>query len=1293
MRLRVLACVLSVLAGTVLWAAPLVVFPLERTAYFIGETVPLGFSGVAADVPLQLDAVNGDGRVALFHGKPGALWLHTDALAPGDYTLELNGTPTGQRFTLTSVLRKSAGSMQDEATPRAAWSSDLTAQTLRDSGLTACVELGASDMGRAGYLDAMARTGALLLVNPDTRPTSFFPVGPNPAERDGMSQRMILTAQANGRYPNFGGFLYGWDTTGHAVGGKRGLLIYWGWGDKTDALRHYIDRDDAGKLAEFTRRTGLPPVTMAEYIAYLVSIGHPEMAPAIDLPTKRWLEEIAKYAKPMPTAERTAFETRLDAWSRYLMGLYGETYATFGANLRAVDPSLRHTASVQIDHAPTLAGQYFPAAYAALDLQYQTTWNDQVGGPDYAYQWLFTSALLEMGRGEKPTWISNAMAPVHGCADVPGKLTRVAAHDLAFGGAGVGFALEGFSNLLGGMNYGQSGWENIKGKIGEADVRAARDFLDRFAALAVNGHGDHGVGILFSRTQLGRQYLAMGFGTPEYQALVALTRLGYTPCFVSEEDLLAGRAASLPALVVIGQTVPPPAPVLAALAAFTRGGGRLLVDGGTTVTLPGAAPLGYTFPTNIPGKPHSWSAPNMVGNDNDAILYARWHPALAAAFSKALGGTGHALLASEQGAATQVSLLQIDGGRDAKYVVAVNDSFQHTQADWVQLSEKLAPPIALCEPKAHTALYDCTDEKALSFNLTYPANPNMPTVDCDLTHSTARVYAVLTRPLAKIDLSAAQTVAPGKPLALRVAFLDAAGQPLAGVIPFHLAVRRPDGALYTELYRATDRTGAFTLALPLPANVPAGTWAVAVRCQLTGEEASLPITVTATKAPAFTEALTDRVVVREPAAIDAVLAKGATVVLPLFDSPRAAELRAVADDLQAALAKRGVTVEIRDKPVVGTYTLAYELTDAQAAENARIDAGGEIGRISRLTVNGNDWYSALSGYRCGKPLLLLELAGLQDARGAAVVTNPLATALGTAGVLWPQASAAYPGAGRAVVQGVPWAFAPRVTAVVVQAMDVDGLRAAIPALTALPADRLTPGIQASRAALWREFHVGGAPEGPRVGKLTAHGLTVNPAAQPFAIAFPTGLPPTPAQVTALPPVVHAATAIPATFKQTQYVLYQRDGDGYIETATVGFLMPDLRFSDAVAVEIDVPTAGITHVVADGQFRYNEHKPMWQAQWEDILNLRDTLIPKERRPLHFDVYLDGKPAGTLTPTATAEKDVQLELRNPSGGAPRTAREEVVLQLAGDVTLPAGRHELRCVPQNVVDGHLDKVTVGK
>jgi len=170
----------------------------------------------------------------------------------------------------------------------------------------------------------MRTAGALLLVNPETRPTSFCPAHVDPVELDGLTQRMLLTAQANGRYPNFGGFCMGFDPCGFKVGGRRMLLIYWQWGNNTEPLRHYLQREDALLTAEFKKRTGYEWVTPEEYITYLLAIRRPDFAPIIDLPTKRWLEETAAQMPSLPPPQLAAFEQRLDAWSDFLMHRYQE---------------------------------------------------------------------------------------------------------------------------------------------------------------------------------------------------------------------------------------------------------------------------------------------------------------------------------------------------------------------------------------------------------------------------------------------------------------------------------------------------------------------------------------------------------------------------------------------------------------------------------------------------------------------------------------------------------------------------------------------------------------------------------------------------------------------------------------------------------------------------------------------------------------------------------------------------------------------------------------------------------
>jgi hypothetical protein len=819
----------------------------------------------------------------------------------------------------------------------------------------------------------------------------------------------------------------------------------------------------------------------------------------------------------------------------------------------------------------------------------------------------------------------------------------------------------------------ETNWSGIKGKAGEADVVAGRDFLDRFAALAVEARGDHGVGILWSKTQYGRQHAVMGFGNASYNALVTLTRLGYTPRFVTEDQIATGRAGDVAALVVIGQTFALPEKVNAGLSAFTAKGGRILVDGSTTVAIPSAEKLPRDFPFTVPGKPHSWTAPNMIGNENETILFEREYPALAKAFSVALGDTGHAWLKSDRGADSRISLMQIDGGRDASYVVAVNDSWVATQADWHQVKETLAPVAgAAGKPAKAGVLYDCTAEKPLG---------ELKPFECDLSQTTARVFAALPRAIKGVALSATQSVKAGNDLAVAVEFQDAEGQRLMGVLPFHLTIRRPDGTAHTELYRSTTKEGTFSLTVPIAANDPLGKWLVEARSQLTGELATLPVEVGAAAPADFVAALAEPAVVRNREAVEAMLAQGTTVVLPVFDPA----LATVAQQVKVTLAARGVSVEIRQNPPTGTYTIAYDLSEAQKQENARIDAGEIIGKIKRETVNQNDWASGLSGWRCGKPLVLLELVAAKDA-------NPLAQSLTKAGMLWPQVSATYPGAGRAVVQAVPWAFAPRATTLVIQATDVEGLLAGAKGLAKLPDDRLMPAIAETKSALWRQFHIGGKPASATASGLTAQGLAARQAPQPFQMAFPGEKPLAADQVKHPVAAVKPVHPVPGVFLPKQWVLHYKVGDAYVETATADVLVPDLRFSEAVGLIGDVKAAGKKKIVATGVFRYSDRKPCWQAQWEDILALREKLVPSERKPMEFEVYVGGKRVGRLAPTKTEQKEVPLELASPSAGLkPRTVVEELVTELSGEIDLPAGRQEVLLIHRNIVDGKLEKITV--
>ena len=239
-----------------------------------------------------------------------------------------------------------------------------------------------------------------------------------------------------------------------------------------------------------------------------------------------------------------------------------------------------------------------------------------------------------------------------------------------------------------------------------------------------------------------------------------------------------------------------------------------------------------------------------------------------------------------------MTLLQIDGGPDAAYVLAVNDSFVSNQADWRVIREEVSPTVQ-SDPRF---LYDLTEEKPLG---------KLRPVRCDLENTTVRVYGILTAELTAIDVRCRQKLESGQRLPVSVSFQARDGRRLAGV----------------------------------------------------------------------------------------------------------------AEQIKTQLAAQGVTVEILTKPEMAPYSLAYEVTPEQKAENDRVEKGEVIGRVKRLTSNGNDWFGGSTGYCFARPLILLDVAG---AKG-----NELAQSLESKGMLWPEVGPAFPGPGRAVVQCVSWAFGPR----------------------------------------------------------------------------------------------------------------------------------------------------------------------------------------------------------------------------------------------------------------------------
>ncbi len=947
----------------------------------------------------------------VYAGKPTALVLDTSMLAPGEYEFHVDGVVAGS-ITLVSPIRRSAAAITIENkagqqdVPVVPFQDGVYARgkptrlTLReDAGVNVMFDRVAGEKAIDPGLEALTATGAVAFIHADTQGAASDQPGvtgteaPGIASGAGFRQRLALIAQANDRYPAFGGFCYG--------------------AAPTPSLPGHVQRSRQALMELFKARTGLEPNSTSDPLRY--------------------------------------------AWNQFLMGMYEEEHHGYAQVLMQIDPTLRNTASIDFNRSGIHGPPYEPSANRGLDFRYLATSNDQPSPleipeipetpetperPDYIYQGFMGAALLNMGHGDAPIWVEHNLAGARAGGGMAGQVLREAARNLALGVSGLGVA--------------------ARSDADESDP--GRDFLNRFAVLTVAGWGDHGVGILYSQTQLAHQETITGFGSAYYRLFVTLTRLGYTPRFITEEEISHRGITGVSALIMAAQTFAPPPTVMDAMRKFIDGGGLVLTDRSTTFDVTGmrridaALQLGQSASDLDHDKVPSVSAAASVA------MQTRMHAELAGPLVAALGRVGRAAFIPAAtvdpatAAQSDVTVEQINGGPDARYLVAVNDSHVHGSMGWGPVRGTLVPPRSISDD---SELYDATEETALG-----PVGP----FGCDLTKTTARVYALLAHTIGPLDIAATQSLRAGQIMTVRVRSYDAKGWRLRGVVPFQLFIVQPDGHAALELYRGTDVDGDFTLVWQIPINAPAGTWRVRARCQLDGRMTELPVEMSvARRIDPLAVALEPGPVVRQAEAILALLTRpDLHLVLPVFDSPQFGTLMLAATRVKNVLADRGVKVDILPKPALSDYWLGNKPTEAQLARNRMIDGGHGMGRIRSVAGAGDDHFSSLGGYRVGCDVILLDLAGAESG-------NPMVRQLEDQGMLWPKVSDAFPGEGRAVVQVVQRAFDPQHDAIVIQAAGLKGLLTAERALIKPPEDWLTSSLGEARTQLLTQLHVGGAP--------------------------------------------------------------------------------------------------------------------------------------------------------------------------------------------------------------------------
>lgn len=188
------------------------------------------------------------------------------------------------------------------------------------------------------------------------------------------------------------------------------------------------------------------------------------------------------------------------------------------------------------------------------------------------------------------------------------------------------------------------------------------------------------------------------------------------------------------------------------------------------------------------------------------------------------------------GARSKLASVEIDGGRDVKYVIVYARELPASSRPGIRESVTYRRDVAGTD-----VIYDLTGEF-----LQGKARP----FACDLRTLPLRVFAVLPFQVERLKMSAQQR-AVARPrserqhegriahLKLRVQFLDGADEPMEGRFPIGLGLRRRDDEVSCGRYTTTDNLEPFTLAFPVAS--ADRDLRVVVRSLMTGDELTLPI--------------------------------------------------------------------------------------------------------------------------------------------------------------------------------------------------------------------------------------------------------------------------------------------------------------------------------------------------------------------------------------------------------------------------------------------------------------------
>ena len=641
------------------------------------------------------------------------------------------------------------------------------------------------------------------------------------------------------------------------------LFGYIEGGVPTDA--HAADRNRV--LAERVKAAGCPPLGQTQ---------------------REWLAAHKTAADPKDRAEVLRLtEQAVANWrTTHELG-WGRHNAIYNAAVREVRPG---TACTLFENAGHNENKRVRAMFRDMDAQCYESYTDFGDWP------MSAAFVVDWSRGQspgQPVWLTTCWG-----TSSEGKMKSLF-HAFARGMAGGGVPMEGNFDLA----------ELTRRGTG---IR----FLGQYGAVAARAVPDRRVAILARTAGLVFVDRAMWNA---HAAYYHLTRLGYPPVILSDEDMTGpGVPEYVKVLVLVKEQLPWEPALRDAIGAFLRRGGKVVSVGDCAEPIEGAIAVAGSLKNLWEVKGFHPDAHGEMWRE----FSATWQTALGAA----MGQTGLAARATtdpDRGLA-----LTLDAG-PVRYVVVLADAKgTHSNA----FEPGAALPLSL--EGTGWSVRDLVRQETL------PAKTNggRTETSVELLTEPAKLLALYPAEPAEVALRATPSPRLGSFLEVEAEATGTGGAAL-GPVPVRCTLAEPGGTVRAELFRAAGQR----IRIPLAAHDRPGAWRLSVEELLTGHSATAELNVAA--APAGAESaqpIGDVHVVNRDHLLAFVARPGEKLVIVDPEQPQLLSLaRTLAEDLK----KAGVGTRLwQVKPEdYDTQPVRWYPTVEDQKRQEEIDAGRRIG--------------------------------------------------------------------------------------------------------------------------------------------------------------------------------------------------------------------------------------------------------------------------------------------------------------------------------------------------------------